>query len=82
MDAAIDRDLTSSANDHSAAIGDWIAEKTRMISSLQGVVLAGDPGPMLKQIAVAGGFFDVGVGFPDKTAKFTDWPNIPSGDPF
>ncbi|MEC5409531.1 methyl-accepting chemotaxis protein [Paraburkholderia sp. MPAMCS5] len=78
MDAAISRDLTSSANEHSAAIGDWIAEKTRMISSLQDVVLAGDPGPMLKQIAVAGGFFDVGVGFPDKTAKFTDWPNIPS----
>ncbi|HEX7912801.1 MAG TPA: methyl-accepting chemotaxis protein [Paraburkholderia sp.] len=78
MGAAIDHDLTSSASDHSAAIGEWIAGKTRMVSSLQDVVLAGEPGPMLKQIAVAGGFFDVGVGYPDRTAKFTDWPNIPS----
>ena len=78
MEASIDHDLTSSANDHSAAIGEWIAGKARMISSLQDVVLAADPGPMLKQIAVAGGFFDVGVGYPDRTAKFTDWPNIPS----
>lgn len=78
METAIEHDLTSSANDHSAAIGEWIAEKTRMVSSLQDVVLAADPDRMLKQVAVAGGFFDVGVGYPDKTAKFTDWPNIPS----
>jgi len=78
MEAAIDHDLTSSANDHSAAISEWIAGKTRMVSSLQDVVLAAEPGPMLKQIAVAGGFFDVGVGYPDRTAKFTDWPNIPA----
>ncbi|SIT46847.1 Methyl-accepting chemotaxis sensory transducer (fragment) [Paraburkholderia ribeironis] len=77
-EAAIDRDLTSSANDRAAAIGEWVAAKTRMVSSLQDVVLTTDPGSILKQIAVAGGFFDVGVGYPDRTAKFTDWPNIPS----
>ncbi|SDG42268.1 methyl-accepting chemotaxis sensory transducer with Cache sensor [Paraburkholderia phenazinium] len=78
MGAAIDHDLSSSANDHSAAISDWIAEKTQMIASLQDVVLTTDPLPMLQQIAVAGGFFDVGVGYPNKTAKFNDWPSPPS----
>ena len=75
---AIDRNLTSVANDHAVAIGEWVAAKTRMISSLQDVVLAPDPEAMLKQVASAGGFFDVGVGYPDKSAFFTDWPNIPS----
>jgi len=78
MEAAIDHDLTSSANDHAAVIGEWIAGKTQMISSLQDVVLTADALPVLQQIAVAGGFFDVGVGYPDKTAKFNDWPNPPA----
>jgi methyl-accepting chemotaxis protein len=78
METAIDHDLTLSANDHAGVIGEWVAGKTQMVSSLQDVVLTTDPGPMLKQIAIAGGFFDVGVGYPDRTAKFTDWPNIPS----
>ena len=78
MGAAIDRGLTSSANDHAAAIGEWIAGKMQMISSLQDVALTADPLPALQQIAVAGGFFDVGVGYPDKTAKFDDWPHPPA----
>ncbi|MGN6669732.1 MAG: methyl-accepting chemotaxis protein, partial [Trinickia sp.] len=78
METAIDHHLTSSANDHAAEISQWIAGKTQMISSLQDVVLTGDSLPMLQQIAVAGGFFDVGVGYPDKSAKFNDWPNPPS----
>lgn len=78
MEAAIDRDLTSSANDHAAAISEWIAGKNQMVSSLQDVVLTADPLPMLQQIDVAGGFFDVGVGYPDKTAKFNDWPKPPA----
>ena len=77
-EAAISHDLTTYADDHAKAIGDWIAAKTLMVSSLQDAVLTTNPDPMLKQIAVAGGFFDVGVGYPDRTAKFTDWPNIPS----
>ena len=78
MEAAIEHELTSSANDHAAVISEWIAGKTQMISSLQDVVLTADPLPMLQQIAVAGGFFDVGVGYPNKTAKFNDWPNPPA----
>src|SRR6185312_363254 len=35
MEAATNHDLTSSANDHSVAIAEWIAAKTRMVSSLQ-----------------------------------------------
>ncbi|ACR31345.1 methyl-accepting chemotaxis protein [Burkholderia glumae] len=78
MEASIAHELTSSSNDHAAEIGEWIAGKTQMIASLQDVVLTNDPLPMLQQIAVAGGFFDVGVGYPDKTAKFNDWPHPPS----
>ena len=78
MEAAIDRDLTSAANDHAAAIGEWMAGKNQMISSLQDVALTADPLPMFQQINVAGGFFDVGVGYPDKTAKFNDWPKPPA----
>ena len=77
-EAAIAHDLTTYADDHAKAIGDWIAAKTLMVSSLQDAALTTNPDPMLKQIAVAGGFFDVGVGYPDRTAKFTDWPNIPA----
>lgn len=34
-EAAIDHDLTTYADDHAKAIGDWIAAKTLMVSSLQ-----------------------------------------------
>ena len=78
MEAAIDHSLTTSANDHAAAISEWIAGKNQMVASLQDVVLTADPLPMLQQITVAGGFFDVGVGYPNKTAKFNDWPNPPA----
>ncbi|KAF1065623.1 methyl-accepting chemotaxis protein (plasmid) [Burkholderia gladioli] len=78
LEAAIDRDLTSSANEHAEAISQWISGKRQMIASLQDIVLTPDAMPMLQQIAVAGGFFDVGVGYPDKSAKFNDWPNPPS----
>ncbi|HVW49800.1 MAG TPA: chemotaxis protein, partial [Trinickia sp.] len=33
MEAAIEHELTSSANDHAAVISEWIAGKTQMISS-------------------------------------------------
>lgn len=74
----IDRNLNSVVCDHAVTFGEWVAAKSRMISSLGDVVLGPDPAPLLKQVASAGGFFDVGVGYPDKTAKFTDWPNIPA----
>ncbi|SIT41396.1 Methyl-accepting chemotaxis sensory transducer (fragment) [Paraburkholderia piptadeniae] len=75
---AIDRNLTSDVDNRAVAIGEWVASKARMISSLQDVALTPDPMPMLKQVATAGGFWDVGVGYPNKSAKFTDWPDIPS----
>ncbi|QCP52546.1 HAMP domain-containing protein [Trinickia violacea] len=74
----IDRNLSSDVDNHAVVIGEWVASKARMISSLQDVALTSDPVPMLKQVAMAGGFWDIGVGYPNKTAKFTDWPNIPS----
>lgn len=78
IEEAIDRDLTSTADNRAAAIGEWVAAKTLMISSLQNAVLKPDSMPLLDQVAAAGGFWDVGVGYPDKTAKFTGWPNIPA----
>ncbi len=75
---ATDSSLSTSVNDHARVIGDWVEEKTQLVNSLQDVVLAPEPDAMLKQIQVAGRFFDVGVGYPDKKTKFTDWPNIPA----
>ncbi|SIT46833.1 Methyl-accepting chemotaxis sensory transducer (fragment) [Paraburkholderia ribeironis] len=74
---AIERNLTSDVDNRAVVIGEWVASKGQMISSLQDVALTPDPLPMLKQVATAGGFWDIGIGYPNKSAKFTDWPNIP-----
>ena len=78
-DDAIDRNLTSVASGHVVGIDDWVASKIRMISSLQEPVLGADPLPMLKQVADAGGFMNVYVGYADKTSKFSDPTGIPPG---
>jgi len=78
LNAATDDDLASAVDQHATVIGDWLAGKSKMIASLEDITLTNDPDAMLKQIQVAGGFYDVGVGYPDKRAKFTDWPNIPA----
>lgn len=78
LNEAIDRNLASITDNRAVAIGEWVAGKTHMIASLQDAVLTPESMPFLYQIAAAGGFWDVGVGYPNKTAKFTDWPNIPS----
>jgi len=78
-DDAIDRNLTSVASGHVVGINDWVASKIRMISSLQEPVLGADPLPLLKQVADAGGFMNVYVGYADKTSKFSDPTGIPPG---
>ncbi len=74
---SIDATLTAVENSHAEGIGDWVATHAQMIESLQDAVLQPDPVPMLKQIATAGGFTNVYVGYADKTAKFSDPTGIP-----
>ena len=77
-DETIDRNLKSAASEHADAIGDWIALRTQMIASLADAALSPDPVPALRQVAAAGSFLHVSVGYADKTAKFADATGIPS----
>ncbi|HEY4804739.1 MAG TPA: cache domain-containing protein, partial [Paraburkholderia sp.] len=70
--------LTAVEDSHAQGIADWVASHLRMIDSLQDAVLGPDPLPSLKQIATAGGFTNVYVGFPDHTAKFSAPAGIPA----
>ncbi len=76
---AIDSSLTAVQNGHAAAITDWVASHSQMISSLQDAVLQPEPDTALKQIADAGGFTNVYVGYADKTARFSNPTGIPPG---
>ena len=78
----IENNLTSLTDNRAVVIGEWVAAKMQMVSSLREAVLTPDSMRQLDQVAAAGGFWDVGVGYPDKTAESHGWPNIPpSYDP-
>ncbi|MCZ3382003.1 MULTISPECIES: methyl-accepting chemotaxis protein [Kosakonia] len=70
--------LSSTSASHSIAIADWVASKMNMIASLQSVALTDDPVPVFTQIARAGGFINVYVGYATKTAKFSDPGGVPA----
>ncbi|WP_342325216.1 methyl-accepting chemotaxis protein [Kosakonia sp. BYX6] len=70
--------LSSTSASHSAAIADWVSSKMNMIASLQSVALTDDPVPVFTQIARAGGFINVYVGYASKTAKFSDPGGVPA----
>ncbi len=70
--------LSSTSTSHSGAIADWVNSKMTMIASLQNVALTADPVPTFAQIAQAGGFINVYVGYASKTAKFSDSNGIPA----
>ncbi|SDB82688.1 methyl-accepting chemotaxis protein [Paraburkholderia lycopersici] len=74
---SIDGMLTALEDSHAQGVTDWVAAHVRMIDSLQDAVLGPDPMPALKQIATAGGFTNVYVGYADKTSKFSDPTGIP-----
>ncbi|WDD92335.1 methyl-accepting chemotaxis protein [Burkholderia sp. FERM BP-3421] len=76
-DESINQSLIAVANGHAVGIRDWVASKSQMVASLQDAVLSPDPLPALKQVAAAGGFTNVYVGYADKTAKFSDASGIP-----
>ncbi len=72
--------IAAVAESHAEGIDDWIGIHEQMISSLQEVgATAADPLPMFKQVAAAGGFSNVYIGYAGGTAKFTDANGIPAG---
>ncbi|RLM27719.1 chemotaxis protein [Brenneria alni] len=78
-DESIDSMLHAVASSHSMAIGEWVESKTQMITSLYDRVRVDDePIPVFKQIAAAGGFINVYMGYANKTSKFSDPGGIPA----
>jgi methyl-accepting chemotaxis protein len=75
---AVSNTLTAVEESHVAGVAEWAAVHGQMIGSLQDAVLQPDSIPALKQVAAAGGFTNVYVGYADKTAKFSDATGIPS----
>jgi len=70
--------LTSTSASHNMAIADWVNAKMTVIASAQSVALGDDPVPVFKQLAQAGGFTNVYVGYAGKTAKFSDPAGVPA----
>lgn len=70
--------LTSTSASHNMAIADWVKSKMTVIASAQSVALSDDPVPVFKQLAQAGGFTNVYVGYASKTAKFSDPAGVPA----
>lgn len=70
--------LTSTSASHNMAIADWVNNKMTVITSAQPVALSDDPVPVFKQLALAGGFTNVYVGYASKTAKFSDPTGVPA----
>jgi len=74
---AIENSLLAAENSRTDSIEDWIVSNSRMIDSLQDAVMQGNPLTALKQVAAAGKFTNVYVGYADKTWIFTDPTGIP-----
>ncbi|EOF7239445.1 methyl-accepting chemotaxis protein [Enterobacter roggenkampii] len=70
--------LTSTSASHNMAIADWVKSKMTVIASAQTIALSDDPVPMFKQLAQAGGFTNVYVGYASKTAKFSEPAGVPA----
>ena len=70
--------LTSTSASHNMAIADWVKSKMTVITSAQSVALSDDPVPVFKQLAQAGGFTNVYVGYATKTAKFSEPAGVPA----
>jgi methyl-accepting chemotaxis protein len=70
--------LASTSASHNMAIADWVNSKMMVIASAQTLALSDDPIPLFKQLAQAGGFTNVYVGYATKTAKFSDPTGVPA----
>ncbi|HEY3986444.1 methyl-accepting chemotaxis protein [Cedecea sp.] len=70
--------LTSTSLSHSVAISDWVNGKMAIINSLENAALSEDPIPVFTQLAKAGRFTNIYVGYANKTAKFSDPTGVPA----
>ncbi|WP_227729342.1 methyl-accepting chemotaxis protein [Yersinia proxima] len=77
--SAIDNTLKAVTASHGVGIADWVAMKTQMIVSLKESALAADPIAALRQVAAAGNFINVYIGYANKTAVFSNPDGIPAG---
>ncbi|NIY46761.1 methyl-accepting chemotaxis protein [Cedecea colo] len=75
---SIEASLKSTSESHAVAITDWVNGKMAIVSSLKNVALTDDPVPVFRQLAAAGGFTNVYVGYASKTAKFSDPTGVPA----
>ncbi|WP_432258851.1 methyl-accepting chemotaxis protein [Cupriavidus sp. TMH.W2] len=76
---AIHSSLAAVQSGHAGAIADWVAAHSQMIQSLQDTALQPEPDAMLRQMASAGGFSNVYVGYADKRSTFSNPQGIPPG---
>ncbi|MDR5017684.1 methyl-accepting chemotaxis protein [Yersinia rochesterensis] len=76
--SAIDNTLKAVTASHGVGIADWVAMKTQMIVSLKESALAADPIAALRQVAAAGNFINVYIGYANKTAIFSNPDGIPA----
>ena len=75
---SIEETLKSTSESHAVAITDWVNSKMAIVRSLEKVALTDDPVPVFRQLAAAGGFTNVYVGYASKTAKFSDPTGVPA----
>lgn len=75
---AIRANLDAILAGHEGGIEDWVRTRTHMIASLEDPALSDEPGPALRQVAAAGGFTNVFVGYPNKTARFANASRVPA----
>ncbi len=76
---AVESSLTALTQSHTATITQWVSTQKGMIASLVPHVTDSDPVPLLKQIADAGHFMNVDIGYPDKRDISSDPSGIPEG---
>lgn len=76
---AVESSLTALTQSHTATITQWVSTQKGMIASLVPHVTDSDPVPLLKQIADAGHFMNLDIGYPDKRDISSDPSGIPEG---
>jgi len=80
---SVNQNLAAISAGHTLALGDWIAEKSTMVASIEPAQLDGDIGPVVTQLKLSGDFSSAYVGYPDKRAIFSRGhpPAAPNYDP-
>jgi methyl-accepting chemotaxis protein len=82
MAASRDAQMRQLAGSQAAGIGEWIAARRAIVSSLRAAAASADPAPVLKAAALAGGFDNTYIGYADKrTASSRDEAAPPGYDP-